>query len=145
MSDRSDDEQWRSCRTIPVWASRYFYARQEYLDRIHDHFVSAAGLRAIVDVAGLRGIGKTQLVAEYCKRFSKEYFACIWVPAHDAESVESALSSYTRKMKVRGISPYPDMNAEYLLDWLKTTGRASLVIRFSMLTPPRQTLPCYFR
>lgn len=106
---------------IPVSVNKYFHGRRESIRYIRDQLHSTLQYPSVICVHGLPGMGKTQLAAQYCKLFSKEYFACIWVVANTRTNTEDALSSYAVKIKLNGasIEAEPSRNAQLLVSWLE--------------------------
>lgn len=68
-----------------------------------------------VDVAGMGGVGKSQLVTEYCYRnFPAQYGLVIWLNSESADSLvadyRSLLSDMAMEVDVGGVSDNADMN-----------------------------------
>mmetsp|Transcript_9789 Transcript_9789/g.19862 ORF Transcript_9789/g.19862 Transcript_9789/m.19862 type:complete len:1268 (+) Transcript_9789:132-3935(+) len=68
-----------------------------------------------VDVAGMGGVGKSQLVTEYCYRnFPAQYGLVIWLNSESADSLvadyRSLLSDMAMDVDVGGVSDNADMN-----------------------------------
>ncbi len=73
-----------------------FTGRDSELELLHQRLSAQDGGRqkavAIVEVAGMGGVGKTQLVTEYCYRqFSNQYGLVAWF---NAESIDSLVADY---------------------------------------------------
>lgn len=73
-----------------------FTGREKELERLQSGFsyqdVGRQGMVAKVEVTGMGGVGKTQLVTEYCYRhFPREYGFVIWL---NAETVDTLVTDY---------------------------------------------------
>lgn len=86
---------------------RRFTGRDDVLEKLRDRFAPLAGWAPgevpdrQVTLAGVAGVGKSGLAAEYAHRFAGAYPAVLWIPARDARSIRAAL---TRLAIERGLA-----------------------------------------
>lgn len=129
-----------SSERIPVRVNKYFQGRQQDLDSLCSHLDSGLGRPVVVCIYGLPGIGKTQLVAQYCTTFKSKYFACLWIAADNFTKVQNGLSDCAIKMQLKGTSveSEPRNNAKAMVSWLQTTGESPENRPFLVLISRRQ-------
>jgi tetratricopeptide (TPR) repeat protein len=68
-----------------------FVGRETWLARLSDAF-TPDGEAAVTTIAGLPGIGKTQLAVEYASRFGHEYDLLCWIPCADPGAARDAMT-----------------------------------------------------
>jgi hypothetical protein len=74
---------------IPFPRNRTFTGRESYLKRLHEELRSGKPAAVTQALAGLGGIGKTQLALEYCYRYGGEYEIVWWIRAeHESTRLE---------------------------------------------------------
>ncbi|KAI0400853.1 TPR-like protein [Xylaria palmicola] len=119
-----------SSEKIPVRVNKYFHGRHEDLNHLCSELQSGLERPVVVCVYGLPGIGKTQLVAQYCTTFEAKYFACLWISADNFTKIQNGLSDCAVKMQLEGTSMTSDPrnNAQAMISWLQTTDRSWLVV-----------------
>ena len=74
-------------RHVPLRRNKNFTGRENYLRQLHEELSSGKTDRAIQALAGLGGIGKTQLALEYCSRFATDYDVLWWVRSEFGEAL----------------------------------------------------------
>jgi AAA+ ATPase superfamily predicted ATPase len=96
--------------------SQYFVAREGELADMRRK-LSSDGIRRVVVLHGLGGIGKTQLAVAYTKRYRNEYSAIFWFNIKDKASIQQSFSRVARQI----LQQYP--NASHLsgLDFQQNT------------------------
>jgi len=71
----------------------HFTGRQEVLEKIHQTFEKGNDIALTQAIAGLGGIGKTQVALEYAYRYGYEYNCVWWV---NAETKDAIFASYQK-------------------------------------------------
>ena len=71
---------------IPHPRNPNFIGREEYLERLHQELNSGKLAAVMQAIAGLGGIGKTQLALEYSYRYGSEYNVIWWVRSEQEET-----------------------------------------------------------
>ncbi|KAK2612718.1 hypothetical protein QQS21_001335 [Conoideocrella luteorostrata] len=77
--------------------TQYFFAREREITEVH-RTLSSDGTRRIVVLHGLGGIGKTQLVVAYIKRYRDEYSAIFWFNIKDELSIQQSFTRVARQI-----------------------------------------------
>jgi hypothetical protein len=73
-------------RRIPHPRNPNFIGREDYLERLHQELNSGKFAAVTQAIAGLGGIGKTQLALEYSYRYDDEYNVIWWVRSEQEET-----------------------------------------------------------
>ncbi|KAL9179929.1 hypothetical protein ACHAXT_007899 [Thalassiosira profunda] len=100
-----------------------FTGRERELDELRSRFSSqdTGGQRIVVkvEVAGMGGVGKTQLVTEYCYRyFPREYGLVVWL---NAETVDTLVTDYRQLLAdLANVDADLDESTEELLGEVKS-------------------------
>ncbi|MBB3099168.1 tetratricopeptide (TPR) repeat protein [Actinoplanes campanulatus] len=81
----------------------FFTGREPQLDLIHEHLTHDPHVPVVVH--GPLGVGKTQLIAEYARLYSREYPIVWWVDARDLDRATTSLVELAKRL---GIVPSPD-------------------------------------
>ncbi|WP_433332876.1 FxSxx-COOH system tetratricopeptide repeat protein [Spirillospora sp. CA-294931] len=69
---------------------------------------------------GLGGVGKTEIAAEYCHRFAREYSLVWWIRAEQEDTIRNALIALGRRMGLPDFhSNERDYSAQVVLDALR--------------------------
>lgn len=110
---------------IPISVNEHFLGREDELGTLRHKLECSADSPPVVSIHGLPGIGKTELAAQYCKRYKENYDSCLWVTSDNKAKIIDALSGYTTMMQLSGnsVENEPLKNVQILLTWLRTTGR----------------------
>lgn len=91
--------------SVPFPRNPCFTGREDLLDTLHAHLAVTSQHRAPLQacaLAGLGGIGKTQLALEYAYRHALAYQAVFWLAADSAESLFGSLE------QVAGVLQLPE-------------------------------------
>jgi tetratricopeptide (TPR) repeat protein len=96
--------------------NRDFLGREELLEQLHNSLrvESAAAVVPTTAVAGLGGVGKTQLVLEYAHRFGSDYGVVWWIAADQALAISGQLAALARRL---GLPEVPDQEEQLQLLW----------------------------
>lgn len=76
-----------------------FVGRARELELLRDHLLTHPG--SPLAVVGPAGIGKTELVHAYARRFAGDYDVVWWIPAESRESIGAALSRLGDELRAR--------------------------------------------
>ncbi|GAA5060876.1 hypothetical protein HNP84_008904 [Thermocatellispora tengchongensis] len=79
---------------------RSFVGRERSLMELRDRFGTGTGRRVVV-LDGEAGRGKSELAAEYARRFGGAYDVVWWVPAHGAEAARRSLRDLADRLGLR--------------------------------------------
>jgi hypothetical protein len=79
-----------------------FVGRQAWLTAVH-RALTAESRRTAVTIAGMPGIGKTQVAIEYAHRYAREYDLVWWLPCHDLQAAHDALADLAERLGVAGL------------------------------------------
>ncbi|MBX3055397.1 MAG: tetratricopeptide repeat protein [Anaerolineae bacterium] len=114
---------------LPHLRNPLFTGREEWLNVLHTQLGQRGTVAVTQAVAGLGGVGKTQLVLEYCYRHVAEYDVLYWLRADEAATLAGEMAELAYKL---GAAPrsVTDQTAlrEAALAWLHgTAGRWLLV------------------
>lgn len=113
----------------PIWGSeipfrnKYFTGRADELSKLRSRLVGEA--KALVGqppitLYGLGGVGKTELAAEYCYRYAKEYRLVWWVRAEQEDGIRQSLIKLGHRMRLPDFhSEQRDYSAQLVLDALR--------------------------
>ncbi|MFT7838905.1 FxSxx-COOH system tetratricopeptide repeat protein [Saccharothrix sp. BKS2] len=88
-----------------------FTGRDEDLEALRDRLLEAGDDRAEVTVGGVSGVGKSELALEYAYRFSSDYSAVWWLPAHDRQVLLGALADLAARLRQPGSTDYGTLAA----------------------------------
>jgi tetratricopeptide (TPR) repeat protein len=103
------DEAVQTPAFPPVWTvahhrNRDFTGREEILESLRAELCSGSPAAVTQAIAGLGGVGKTQLAIEYAYRHAGEYDAVLWVGADGAEQAAANLSRQALELKLPGVT-----------------------------------------
>ena len=91
-----------------MFMGRVFFGREKELRLLRDRMTKRSA--SFVAIRGRRRIGKSRLIAEFSKEFSKKYFFT-GLPPSDKKAAQSQRNEFVRQMKKQGL---PGMSGE---DW----------------------------
>jgi tetratricopeptide (TPR) repeat protein len=127
----------------PIWSVPYshhpsFTGRDELLAALHHSFARPRGAIYSQVLAGLGGVGKTQLAAEYAYRHRAEYGLVWWVRA---EHRTTLVGDYAALGTKAGLPPHPDQDAALaaVRNWLEHERRRRWLLILDAVEGP-QTL-----
>src|SRR6266568_860446 len=113
-------------KRIPLPRNRTFTGREKYLRRLHRELRSGNPTAVTQALAGLGGVGKTQLALEYSYRYGAEYDIVWWIRA---EHQDTRVDDFVALGRALGIER--DVEASRLvgdtLAWLERNGNWLLV------------------
>jgi tetratricopeptide (TPR) repeat protein len=114
----------------PIWGREipfrnpHFTGREQELDMLRASLgaTSQAVLgHPLQPLYGMGGVGKTEIAAEYCHRYSADYDLVWWIRAEQEDTVRDALIALGRRM---GLAEFSDTERDYtaqiVLDVLRT-------------------------
>lgn len=114
---------------LPYPRNPLFTGREEWLNVLHTQLGQRGTVAVTQAVAGLGGVGKTQLVLEYCYRHVAEYDVLYWLRADEAATLagEMAELAYQLGAAPRSVTDQTALR-DAALAWLHgTAGRWLLV------------------
>jgi hypothetical protein len=91
----------------PVWGVPHprnyqFTGREGYLEQVHQALASGPGLAALTQaIAGLGGVGKTQVALEYAYRYAPEYERVWWVQAETGVALAEGYANLARELDLQ--------------------------------------------
>lgn len=88
-----------------------FVGRDEDLEELRERFLAAGDRRVVVTVNGVSGVGKSELALEYAYRFSADYSAVWWLPAHDRQALLGGLAELAARLHQPGSTDYGTLAA----------------------------------
>lgn len=120
------------CHVIPFPKNDRFYSRKEslaYLESSLDISKHSACQRSIT-LAGLGGVGKTELALEFIWQHVKDYEVIVWIRADSLSKLEQGVSTFAKKLGVAKEKDCSDINrvVDIVKHWLETTGMSLVSI-----------------
>jgi TIR domain/NB-ARC domain len=122
---------------VPLLRNPNFTGRDRMLDRLRSALRSGRPAALTQAIAGLGGVGKTQLALEYAYRYASDYSLVCWVRAEEATSLASDYARMAAKLKL----PEKDLpNQQEIVtavrDWL--THNPGWLLIFDNATGPEE-------
>ena len=114
---------------IPYRRNELFTGREEWLTQLHDALNRDEPVAVTQAVAGLGGVGKTQLALAYCYRHLDEYDLIQWLRADDVTTLSTALAELATRLGLarRSVTDQPALH-QLALNWLHTTDKHWLLV-----------------
>jgi len=107
---------WR----LPHLRSPAFVGREEILDRLHETFAGQRSGLAGQCVAGLGGVGKSEVAAQYAWTYRHEYPRGVWwIAADDTTALSAGLAALARNVCPAWRMLPDEPAAEWALTWLR--------------------------
>ncbi len=127
-----ETSNWVSCSTIPHQRNHGFYGINKELEEITKSFEgqSSSKIRTVA-LWGTGGIGKSQVALEYAyERREGGTTVILWIASDTDAEVARSFREAAQNLRVEGysITNTLDENRHYVLQWLETTGKKSLLL-----------------
>ncbi|MCB0176575.1 MAG: tetratricopeptide repeat protein, partial [Anaerolineae bacterium] len=131
-------------RNLPFRRNLHFTGRTAWLTRLHTNLNGRTTVAVTQAIAGLGGVGKTQLVLEYCYRHQDQYALIYWLSANDSASLRQSLAelAYTLAVAQRGAGDQAAA-VQAALGWLENTDQRWLLVYDNADHIQPQELPAY--
>jgi TIR domain/NB-ARC domain len=114
--------------TLPlVWHVPYprnpnFTGRSDVIARLQKELQSGQAAAVTQAIAGLGGIGKTQLALEYCYREASSYRVVWWIRAESKETRMADLAALAERLQLAPVDePNLSNSVRVVIDWLDRT------------------------
>ena len=113
--------------TLPVWHVPYprnphFTGRLEVIARIEEDLQSGQVAAVTQAIAGLGGIGKTQLALEYCYRQTASYKVVWWIRAESKETRMADLAALAKRLQLGSTDEFNlSDSVRAVVEWLNRT------------------------
>jgi tetratricopeptide (TPR) repeat protein len=115
-----------------------FTGRDSMLNQLHDALQGGKRV-AVQALAGLGGVGKTQLVLEYAHRFAGEYDVVWWIPSEQSELIGEHLAALAQSLRLVPMGAATPAAVGALQEHLRRTGQWLLI--FDNAEDPDQLAP----
>ncbi|WP_420642519.1 tetratricopeptide repeat protein [Candidatus Leptofilum sp.] len=114
---------------IPYRRNELFTGREAWQTKLHDALHQDEPIAVTQAVAGLGGVGKTQLALAYCYRHLNDYDLIQWLRADDAVTLGGELAelAYRLGLARRSVTDQPALH-QLALNWLHTTDKRWLLV-----------------
>lgn len=106
----------------------YFTGRAKALETIRETLVSESTTIPIQVIAGLGGVGKTQITLEYIYRYLSDYGLIWWLPVSDFPSLVAEYAALATELDLpeKSVQSFPEMSRS-VRRWLQKNGGWLLV------------------
>ena len=91
-------QKFRIPQDLPPFRASNFVGRDSDLEKLQ-YLRRTIGGQGIIQVCGVGGIGKTQLVLEYCHRCSSTYDSVFWISASNTFSMLNSMFNIARQIR----------------------------------------------
>jgi tetratricopeptide (TPR) repeat protein len=115
-----------AAQVLPIWnvphlRNRNFTGRQELLESLHSTLMSGKPAALTQAIAGLGGVGKTQMALEYAYRYRSEYDVVWWVRAEESATLGIDYTSLATQIdQLKGLDITDQKSAALLVrGWLE--------------------------
>jgi hypothetical protein len=130
--DAFKDQAKLPCVMLPQSRNTRVYDREEYLDRIDQHFQSASpeqqGFRSLA-LYGVGGVGKSHVALKYAYRKIRELEAIFWIPSQTSAALAQGFSDVAMRLQIPEAKPHNHSeNRVLVLSWLQQTACKWLLI-----------------
>ena len=85
---------------LPENRNPHFTGRQDVIERIYNTFEQKDALALTQAIAGLGGVGKTQVVLEYTYRYGYKYDRIWWINAETEETIFASFQDFAMKNEI---------------------------------------------
>lgn len=80
--------------------NQHFAGREDVLRQIREQFRAGGTVSLTQTIAGLGGVGKTQIALEYAYRYAHEYEVIWWLVAEQAETILAAFAEFALRQNL---------------------------------------------
>jgi tetratricopeptide (TPR) repeat protein len=114
---------------VPFRRNVNFTGREELLAQIGENLAAGQNTAVTQAIAGLGGVGKTQLALEYCYRQRDVYDVVYWLPATDETTLAASFVELGREVGLP-VAPMQEQAAQVATtrDWLRDTEARWLLV-----------------
>jgi TPR repeat protein/predicted NBD/HSP70 family sugar kinase len=121
--EESDEEQtenfWKNEKTVkslPYCRNGYFTGREKTLADLQSALLSKDAMHPIQVIAGLGGVGKTEIALEFCYRNLSRFHTVWWMPAEDTIGLDTA---YKKLGDAKGILSGNEKDADEIRETVR--------------------------
>jgi TPR repeat protein len=121
--EESDEEQtenfWKNEKTVkslPYCRNGYFTGREKTLADLQSALLSKDAAHSIQVIAGLGGVGKTEIALEFCYRNLSRFHTVWWMPAEDTIGLDTA---YKKLGDAKGILSGDEKDADEIRETVR--------------------------
>ena len=127
----SEETSFAPIFEVPYERNPHFTGRHDFLEAIHNKIrdPELKGYKHRIALFGLGGVGKTQIVLEYCFRYKQDYNYVFWVTAVDYASLLSGYQKIAIHARLKSLLNMKPVDiVEGVLNWLRREQSWLLVI-----------------
>ncbi|MEJ2749696.1 MAG: FxSxx-COOH system tetratricopeptide repeat protein, partial [Anaerolineae bacterium] len=115
--------------SLPFPRNPSFTGRADLLAYLQQNLSAGAGTAVPLVIAGLGGVGKTQLALEYAYRYQDDYDLIWWLSAEDTMALGAGFSRLAGALGLANAAAREqDVLVNLVLRWLTQTGQSTLLI-----------------